>query len=36
MFDPKGFQLPDGEEFFEGDESEFIGGKGDDEDESGQ
>ena len=36
MFDPKEFQLPDGEEFFEGDESEFIGGKGDDEDEPGQ
>ena len=36
MFDPTTFTLPDGEEFFEGGETEFIGGKGDDEDESGQ
>ena len=36
MFDPTTFQLPDGEEFFGGDEAEFIGGKGDEEDDSGQ
>lgn len=36
MLDPKGFQLPDGEEFFDGDEAEFIGGKGDEKDDSRQ
>jgi hypothetical protein len=36
VFDPTKFELPEGEEFFGGDEAEFIGGKGDEEDDSGQ
>lgn len=36
MFDPKDFHLPSGEEFFDGDETEFINGKGEDDDDTGQ
>ena len=33
MTDPKPFTLPEGEEFFDGDDSEFQSGRGDDEDD---
>lgn len=36
MFDPATFMLPEGEEFFGCGDAEFIGGKGDESDESNE